>query len=113
MGNRESSSIIKNKIVMSLPIILRLTAQAEFDEAFDWYESQRSGLGVDFIDSLAIVINRINTNPKFYSIIFQDIRRAIVRKFPYAIFYRIEAEQITIIAIFHSKRDPELIQFRK
>ena len=37
---------------MSLPVVLRPEARVEFDEAFDWYEQRRLGLGVDFVAQL-------------------------------------------------------------
>jgi len=52
---------------MSLPIVLRLEARAEFDEAFDWYEQQRPGLGVDFVTQVQEVLERISATPERYT----------------------------------------------
>ena len=97
---------------MSLPVVLRVEARAEFDEAFDWYEQQRVGLGVDFIVRVQEVFDRIADSPRLYPEGFQDIRRATVRRFPYAVLYRIEAGQILVIAVFRGKRDPHDWQAR-
>ena len=97
---------------MNLPIVFRLGARAEFDEAFDWYEQQQAGLGLDFLDCVADVLARIESMPKSYEMVFEDVRRAIVRRFPYSIFYRIETNQIVVLAVFHSKRDPKTWQSR-
>jgi monomeric isocitrate dehydrogenase len=70
---------------MNLPIVFRLEAQAEFDEAFDWYEQKQLGLGVDFLVCVAEVLERIGAMPESYPMIFQDVRRAIVHKFPYLV----------------------------
>lgn len=91
---------------MTLLIVLRVEAQAEFDLAFDWYEEQQSGLGVEFLTSVVEVLERIQSFPEACEIIFEDARRAIVPKFPYLILYKVEPEQIIILAVFHSKRDP-------
>ncbi|MEM9541568.1 MAG: type II toxin-antitoxin system RelE/ParE family toxin [Cyanobacteria bacterium P01_E01_bin.42] len=93
---------------MTLPIVLRVEAQAEFDLAFDWYEEQQSRLGVKFLTSVAEVLERIQSFPEVCEIVFEDVRRAIVPKFPYLILYKIEPEQIVILAVFHSKRDPQI-----
>ena len=97
---------------MSLPLVLRPEARAEFDDAFDWYERQRPGLGVDFVTQVQDVLDRISTAPELYAQIFQDIRRAVVQRFPYSIFYKIEPRQIVVLALFHSKRDPKIWQAR-
>jgi toxin ParE1/3/4 len=97
---------------MSLPVVLRPEAQAEFDAAFDWYEQQRPGLGVDFVEQVQAVFDRIATSPGLYQQVFQDVRRAVVHRFPYLVLYRIEERQLLVLALFHSKRDPRIWQER-
>jgi plasmid stabilization system protein ParE len=97
---------------MSLLIVFRDEAQAEFDEAFDWYEQQQTGLGVDFLMCVAEILERIESLPEACEIIFEDVRRAIVRKFPYLILYKVEPDQVVVMAVFHSKRDPQVWQGR-
>jgi len=97
---------------MSLPIVFRVEAQAEFDEAFDWYEQQRAGLGVEFLISVAEILENIGSFPKAYEIVFDDVRRAVVHKFPYLVLYIIEPSQVVVMAVFHSKRDPQVWQDR-
>lgn len=96
---------------MNLPIVFQLEAQAEFDEALDWYE-QQAGLGQNFLECIAEVLTRIESMPESQEVIFEDIRRAVVRRFPYSVFYQIETNQIVIIAVFHSKRNPKIWQSR-
>jgi plasmid stabilization system protein ParE len=97
---------------MNLPVVLRSEARAEFDEAFDWYEQQRPGLGVDFVMRVQEVLDRISAMPELYEQVFQDVRRGVVRRFPYSVFYKVETDQILVLAIFHSKRDPSIWQAR-
>ncbi|CAN1208959.1 type II toxin-antitoxin system RelE/ParE family toxin [Tumidithrix helvetica PCC 7403] len=97
---------------MSLPIVFRVEAQAEFDEAFDWYEQQRTGLGVDFLMCVAEILEHIESLPEAYEIIYEDVRRAVVRKFPYLILYKVEPDRVVVLAVFHSKRDPQVWQDR-
>ncbi len=75
---------------MSLPVVLRPEARAEFDEAFDWYEQRRPGLGVDFVVHVQEILDQIGDTPELYAQVFQDIRRAVVRRFPYSVFYKVE-----------------------
>jgi plasmid stabilization system protein ParE len=54
----------------------------------------------------------IGRNPLACRLIYQDARRALVRKFPYSIFYIIEEDTIFVIGVFHSKRNPNNWQDR-
>jgi plasmid stabilization system protein ParE len=97
---------------MSLPLVLRPEARAEFDEAFDWYERKRKGLGITFADRLQQVFDRIAATPEMYRIVRQDVRKAGVRRYPYSVYYRVEAAQLVVLAVFHGKRDPRIWQAR-
>jgi plasmid stabilization system protein ParE len=97
---------------MSLPIVFRAEARVEFDEAFDWYEQQQAGLGADFLMCVAELLERIESLPEAYEVVFENVRRAVVHKFPYLILYKVEPNQVVILAVFHSKRDPQAWQGR-
>ena len=97
---------------MSLPVVLRPEARAEFDEAFDWYEQQRPGVGVDFVTQVQEVFDRISPTPERYAQIFQDIRRVVVQRFPYSLFYKVEPQQVVVLAVFHSRRNPKIWRAR-
>lgn len=97
---------------MSLPVVLRDEAQAEFDEAFDYYEAQSRGLGVDFLQKVQAAFNSVSANPKMHAIVFADVRKAVVRRFPYCVYYRVEPARIEVIAVFHDRRDPAIWQQR-
>lgn len=98
---------------MSFCIVLLPAAQAEFDEAIDWYDRQRPGLGEDLVDCVQEVLDRIAVMPERHAIVQSDIRRGKVRRFPYSIFYYVDTDQVVIISIFHSKRDPKIWQSRR
>lgn len=97
---------------MILPVVLRAEAEVEFDQAFDYYEGQRRGLGVDFLARVHHVFNRISENPKMHGTVFADIRKAVVMRFPYCVFYRSDEMRVEVIAVFHSRRDPAIWQGR-
>ena len=97
---------------MSLPIVLRDEAKKEFDEAFDWYNARRTGLGVEFVAEVQRVFDRIAVFPKMHGVVFSDIRKGVVRRFPYCVFYRPHPDRIEVIAVFHSSRDPSVWQAR-
>ena len=91
---------------MSLPVVLRDEARAEFDEAFDWYDAQRAGFGTVFVTEVQRVFDRIGASPLMHRIVLADVRMAVVRRFPYSVFYRPHADHVEVIAVFHSSRDP-------
>lgn len=93
---------------MSVRVVLRPEARAEFDDAFDWYERQWPGLGVDFVAHVQEVFDEIGVRPAMYAEVFPGVHRATVRRIPYSVFYRVEPQQIVVPAVFHSKRDPKI-----
>jgi toxin ParE1/3/4 len=97
---------------MSLPIRLLPGAKAEFDAAADWYEQQRAGLGVDFVARVREVLDRIAANPQLHAAVYNDVRKAVVKRFPYVVIYREDAGEVVVIAVFHTARDPAIWQFR-
>jgi hypothetical protein len=68
---------------VTLSLTLRVEARADFDGAFDWYEGQRAGLGAAFAARVQAVLDLIVERPELYPYVFQDVRRAIVRRFRY------------------------------
>ena len=97
---------------MSLPIVMRDEAQAEFDDAFDYYDQRRAGLGVAFVAKVQEVFDRIAANPRIHAVVFADIRKAVVSKFPYCVYYREEQDVVRVLSVFHTSRDPSVWQSR-
>jgi plasmid stabilization system protein ParE len=97
---------------VSLPVVLRDEAQAEFDEAFDWYEVQRAGLGPEFVAEVQKVFDCVAANPLMHGVVFADIRKSVVRRFPFNVFYRPHPDRVEVLAVFHSSRDPSIWQGR-
>lgn len=97
---------------MSLPLDFRPIAAVEFDAAVAWYEDQRPGLGSDFAAQVQQVLNTIADHPDRYRVADRDVREALVSRFPYCIYYRIKRDRIVVIAVFHTSRDPSILQSR-
>jgi plasmid stabilization system protein ParE len=96
---------------MSLPVVLTADAEAEFDDAADWYERQ-ARLGLAFTAAVRDVLTRIAGAPLLHQVVYKDIRRGLVRRFPYSVFYRVDPDRITVIAVFNNRRDPAVWQAR-
>ncbi len=82
-------------------------AEAEFCNAIEYYEECEKYLGYDFAVEVYSAIERVVSYPKAWQIIDNDIRRALVKRFPYGILYSSEAEEIFIVAVMHLHRDPD------
>ena len=93
-------------------LLLRPDAEAELLQAKDWYEKSRLGLGEEFEEAVASTLERIAETPQVFPKVHGEIRCAILRRFPYAIYFRILETKIVIIAVFHSRRDPRRWQSR-
>ena len=94
--------------------LLRLRLEAEF-ELFDatlWYETEQEGLGFEFDSEVHATLNRIALGPKQFPILSRDIRRAVVDRFPYGVFFVDFEDEISVIGIVHLHRDPETWKLR-
>ena len=87
-------------------------ATSEFDEAYDFYQNRRIGLGVEFAGAIKAVILGILAQPKRHGVVLRETRRARVTRFPFAVYYRIENSTIRIVSVFHTSRDPKNWQSR-
>jgi plasmid stabilization system protein ParE len=97
---------------MSLPLIFHPDVDEDVREARDFYESKQPGLGDDFVEAVEIVQARIAANPLLHQIIWQTVRRGLVRRFPYGVFYRVLTGRVEVIAVYHLHRDPSGWQAR-
>jgi len=95
-----------------LPVVLRGVAEAEFDEAFDWYDGRRPGLAHEFAAEVQRVFDRIAANPQMHGVVFADVRKGVVHRFPYCVLYRPHPDRVEVIAVFHTSRDPSIWQSR-
>ena len=67
---------------------------------------QRSGLGREFVAEVDAALSRVADNPLQYQVLHRDARRAVVHRFPYGVFYRVEARDIVVLCVSHLHRDP-------
>lgn len=82
-------------------------AEAEILEAYWYYEDREQGLGTEFRRAVEACLDVITRHPRAYATVHGEVRRALVRRFPYSIFYLMEERQLVVIACFHASRDPE------
>lgn len=94
-------------------VIFTPIAREELIEAQDWYENEAPGVGRRFRATVDAVIRRMSANPRQFPIVHKNIRRALLRHFPYALMFVIDTDEtLTVLACFHGSRDPEQWQRR-
>ncbi len=71
-----------------------------------YYEQQVSGLGNQFLDEIEQAIQRIHNYPSSGVILHGNTRRMLLGRFPFGLLYRIDAQEIAILAVAHLRRKP-------
>ena len=86
--------------------------ELDIEAAFEWYEGEEAGLGLQFLDEVRAAYVRVLDYPLGYQELRSGIRRALTRRFPYCIYFSVEADVIVVLALLHSARDPKEWQRR-
>jgi plasmid stabilization system protein ParE len=86
---------------------VRPEAQTDIREAAGWYEDRESGLGLRFLREIRTSLQHIAINPLMFPIVEADVRRALLHKFPYSIYFVNEPEAVVVIAVLHQHRRPD------
>ena len=88
-----------------LPVIFRPLADADAVDAKAWYAAQSPETAGRFVDALAELVSLISEHPYAFRSVEGDIRRAVLRRFPYAVYYRVTKEEVVVLAV-HGRQDP-------
>jgi toxin ParE1/3/4 len=91
---------------MAHRLIVSRRAEREAGEAFEWYEGQRPGLGSEFLAALDAQLGLIKESPLVYAEIIPGVRRALLSRFPYGVFYASKKEITSVLAVVHTSRSP-------
>lgn len=82
-------------------------AVREIGAAFDWYEEQSKGLGSEFELAFELQLKRLEQVPLLYAEILPGVRRVLLPRFPYGVFYTVKSEMVYVLAVIHSARNPK------
>ena len=85
-------------------IVFRPQAAQEIYAAQRWYEGQKPGLGTQFASALDEVLQRAGSQPLSFPAVHGEIRRAVMRQFPYGIYFRVHGSELVVIAVMHGRR---------
>jgi len=78
--------------------------------ARDWYESRAQGLGEDFLRMAYAAFSELDEFPEKHETVHNGFRRALLRRFPYSVYYLVACDTITVYGVFHSSREPQAIR---
>lgn len=86
-------------------------AELEAAEAAIWYDDRRSGLGDEFLAELRQSFDDIQRAPEacFRAEFYRgrhDVRRYLLRRFPYVVIFVLRPEEVVIVAVSHVRRRP-------
>ncbi|HEX3108306.1 MAG TPA: type II toxin-antitoxin system RelE/ParE family toxin [Thermoanaerobaculia bacterium] len=93
---------------MKYRIIVRRLAERDLEDAEDWYNGQQSGLGIEFRDTIGDLFGRLAENPRIYPRVYGEVHRAVLRRFPYLVYFVIEHSDVIVLAVLDGRRDPRI-----
>ena len=99
-SGKAAQTIVKHRLE------LRPEASADIAEAFSWYEEQRPGLGLEFDAELHRTFGGVREMPLGSRLVHRTLRRALVRRFPFSVYYTVNNDLIEIRAVLHYRRHP-------
>ncbi len=94
-------------------IFVRPEAQTDIRKAARWCEGRETGLGLRFVGEVRTSLEHIADNPLRFPIVGEDVRRALLHKFPYSVYFINEPKAVAIIAVLHQHRRPDAWRSRR
>ncbi len=97
---------------MSLPVEFLSGADADLQNIFNRFEDYREGFGVEFMTVVDAYLGRISAFPELAPLYFEKVRRQVMQRFPFGIFYQPYPTRVLVVAILDLRQDPEAIRRR-
>ena len=91
---------------MTRRLILRPEAESDVQGAYAWYEEREPGLGAEFLRAVEASLSSIERDPELYPKAYKRARRALLRRFPYALFYVVAPDLVEVVGCLHTRRHP-------
>jgi plasmid stabilization system protein ParE len=91
---------------MSLALIVQPEAELDINDAYAWYEERSEGLGEQFLDAIDKALTLVMREPTLFQSVHRSVRRALIHRFPYGIFYTVEPSRVVVFAVMHTARNP-------
>lgn len=94
-------------------LAVRVAAEADIGRAARWYEAELPGLGAEFLESVQDSVAAILESPLMYPAVEGDIRRAIMRRFPFMVYFTLDDDVVSVLAVLHGRRNPDSWRARR
>ena len=91
---------------MTVDVRLRPEAEQDLAESARWYEEQRPGLGQEFLDEALATFAAIADKPLASAAVYGSLRRALLHRFPFGVFYLVDDDGVVVIGVIHGSRHP-------
>jgi len=95
---------------MRYSLSFRPEVEDEAVSGYLWYEKKATGLGEEFLRVFYAGASEISRNPLLYRKVHKDFRRRLLKRFPYAIYFSIEEQQVVVFGLFHCARNPAVLK---
>jgi plasmid stabilization system protein ParE len=93
-------------------VVIRPLAKRDIRDARIWYRKISPRLGDRFLDAVDAAIARAKDQPLAYQIVHRTFRRALLHRFPYALFFHAAEDRVVVVAVLHQSRDPGVLDER-
>jgi toxin ParE1/3/4 len=93
-------------------LVVHAAAEADIVDAALWYEQRSHGLGREFLRAVDVTLAEIVRMPERYPTVHREVRRALLRRFPYGLYFVVTPGAVTVVACMHARRDPKRWQER-
>lgn len=98
---------------MTRSLEIHTAAEAEINEAADFYDVRSPGLGLAFIDEIQRALRSISEFPEAAPLIRGRVRMRLIARFPYSLIHSVRPDAIRVLAVAHHKRRPFYWQSRR
>lgn len=105
-GDRAVSAAAARRVVVTP------AAATDVGDAHDWYETQSNGLGAEFLRAVDAIVATVQRTPAAFPAVHGRVHRALLRRFPYGVFFIESGSDIIVLAVVHSRRHPRVWQSR-
>ncbi|MFL5383067.1 MAG: type II toxin-antitoxin system RelE/ParE family toxin [Longimicrobiaceae bacterium] len=97
---------------MTLHLVLRPEVEAEVTKAYLWYKRRSPSAGTAFLRAVDDRIESIRADPERYRLVYRHARRALLSRFPYALYFGLAGSDVVVVACCHTRRRPSHWQSR-
>jgi plasmid stabilization system protein ParE len=96
---------------MTFNVEFKERVRQDLNDAFNWYEDQKAGLGEQFLVTMYEAFDHLAESPFLYAPYRIHYRRMVLRRFPYSVIYQVieESQTVLVIAVLHQKRDSNVL----